>query len=290
MSIPTQCMIVSLSISRWYGFARDAQLGRDVATAHQADSDTANVSKRLMPSSALKDVNSSLTAVRNHFYKNTLPWRDNGDRLLTRKMYMEFVEEHEALRTKADAAIEKFITQDYPRELDRAEFRMGGIFNAEDYPSQNELRALYRVRLDFEPVGDASDFRVDMDQAHVDQIRQSIEQGVNARVATAMQEVWERLSKTLKHFHDRMADTDASFKRATVDNLREIAEVLPKLNVLDDPDLEAIRLDIEQHLAGYDAADLRSDPAKREAATTEAKRIMSTMNGFMSAFGEKSDA
>lgn len=285
MSIATECMVVSLSISRWYGFARDAQLGRDVATSHNADNDTTNVSKRLMPATALKDVNSSLTAIRSHFYESTLPWRDKGDRLLTRKMYMDFVEKHEDLKRKAVVAIEKFITEVYPRELDRAEFRMGDMFNPGDYPSQAELWDMYKVRLDFEPVGDASDFRVDMDQRHVDSIRESIERGVNERIASAMREVWGRLAKTLKHFHDRMADTDATFKKATVDNLREIAEILPKLNVLDDPDLEAIRQDIEQHLVDHDAADLRKDSVKRQEVTTEAKRIMDTMDGFMSAFG-----
>lgn len=289
MSIATDCMVVSLSISRWYGFARDPQLGRDVATANHADEDTTNVSKRLLPASALKDVNSSLTAVRNHFYENTLPWRDRGDRLLTRKMYMDFVEKHEALKAKADEAIRKFVEQDYAAALDKAEFRMGDMFKADDYPTQAELKDMYRIRMDFEPVGDASDFRVDMDQAHVDQIRESIERGINARVATAMQEVWARLSKTLTHFHDRMADTDATFKKATVENLREIAEVLPKLNVTDDPDLEAIRVDIERTLAGYDPAELRKDSAKRAEATTEAKRIMADMQGFMSAFGEQAD-
>jgi len=278
-------MIVDLSIGRWYGFARDAELGRSVALTHHADEDATNVNKRLMPSKVLRDVNSSLTTIRKHFHKNTLPWHDTGGRLLTRKLFATFIEEHEALVTKAEAAIEKFITVDYPVERDRAEFRMGEVFNPDDYPAQSELRGMYRVRLDFEPVGDAGDFRVDMDKKYVDHVRQSIERKVNDRIHGAMREVWDRLSKTLTHFHARMADEDSKFKRATIDNLREIVEVLPALNVLDDPDLESIRIDIMHHLADLDPVELRDDEDLRREVSGEAKRIMDTMDGFMAAFG-----
>jgi hypothetical protein len=285
MSITKECMIVNLSIGRWYGFARDSDLGRSVALTHHADEDATNVNKRLMPSKVLRDVNSTLTAIRNHFHKNTLPWHDAGGRLLTRKLFATFIEEHEALVKKAEVAIEKFITADYPTERDRAEFRMGDVFKSEDYPSQAELRTMYRVRLDFEPVGDASDFRVEMDQKHADSVRQSIERNVNNRIQTAMREVWDRLAKTLRHFHDRMADEDARFKRATIDNLREIIDVLPALNVLDDPDLESIRIDIMNHLSDLDPVELRDNEEMRREVSGEAKRIMDTMDGFMAAFG-----
>lgn len=289
MSITKDAMIVRLSISRWTGFARDEDLSCDVAQTANAEADTANVTKRLLPKTAMKDVNAALNAVRMHFYESTLPWHDKGDRLLTRKMYMPFVERHEELKAIADAAIDKFIFETYPRELDRAEFRMGSLFAAADYPDPHDLRGKYRMRLEFDVVEDASDFRVTMDQAHVDSIRASIEKGVQQRVRDAMRDVWDRLATTLNHFHDRMADTDAIFKKATVENLQEIVDILPNLNLTDDPDLEAIRQDIQQHLSGLDPIKLRKDVERRHAAASEAERIMSTMNGFMAATGGAQD-
>ena len=285
MSITTEAMIARLSISRWGGFARDAEQSAVVAQTNHAQSDTANVNKRLLPKTAMKDVNAALNAVRTHFYETTLPWHDKGDRLLTRKMYMAFVERHEELRAKANAEIDKFIFEIYPRELDRAEFRMGDLFDSSDYPAPRELRDKYAIRIEFDAVADANDFRVNMDQAHVDSIRANIEKNVQQRVNDAMKDVWDRLASTLGHFHDRMVTTDATFKRSTVDNLQEIVDILPKLNLTDDPDLEAIRQDIQHHLSGLDPAELRKDTDQREAVAGEAKRIMSTMSGFMNATG-----
>lgn len=286
MSITKECMIVNLSISRWYGFARDADLGRKVAEDHNADDDATNVSKRLMPRRVMSEVNASLSAIRTHFYDNTLPWHDRGGRLLTRKMFTTFIEQHEALVKKAEVAIDKFINDTYLREMDRAEFRMGDTFKITDYPTPEELRRLYGVQLDFEPVGDAGDFRVEMDQKYVDSIRHSIERNMSARIQTAMRDVWDRLAKTLRYFHERMADEDARFKASTIENLKEIVAVLPALNVLDDPDLEAVRLDIEAHLAGLDPKSVREDVDLRREVAGEAKRIMETMDGFMAAFGD----
>jgi len=289
MSISNECMVATLAISRWYGFARDEQAGKAVADAHHADSDAANVNKRLLPRSAMKDVTAALSAVRTHFYESTLPWRDGGGRLLTRKMYMPFIEKHESLVREARVEIDKFIDVTYPAALDRAEFRMGSLLNPNDYPSQAELRRKYRVHLDFEPVSSASDFRVRIDSDHADAIRANIERGLQERIAAAMREVWTRLATTLEHFHERMADTDAKFKQATVTNLQELVDLLPNLNVLDDPDLEAIRLDIAQKFSGLDAVTLRQDDGLRTQVATEAREIIDVMEGFMTATGGSSD-
>jgi predicted DNA-binding transcriptional regulator YafY len=79
--------------------------------------------------------------------------------------------------------------------------------------------------------------------------------------------------------------SDGVFRDSTVRNLEEIVDLLPGLNLLDDPDLEAMRLDVKARLAGYDPKDLRKDTAVRAEAAREANEIMERMAGFMSAFG-----
>jgi hypothetical protein len=104
------------------------------------------------------------------------------------------------------------------------------------------------------------------------------------RLGKAMQSVWTRLSDTLGHFAERMA-SDGIFKETTVKNLEEIVEILPELNVLNDPNLDKIAKEIRAAIVGYDAKDLRKNPEVRSIAASEAKRIMDDMKGFMTAFG-----
>jgi hypothetical protein len=97
--------------------------------------------------------------------------------------------------------------------------------------------------------------------------------------------VWKRLAETVGRFAERMANEDATFHASTVEKLEEIVELLPALNIMDDPNLEQMRRDIQGSLIGYDAKTLRKDKAARSVAATEAQKIMDTMKGFMTAFG-----
>ena len=102
----------------------------------------------------------------------------------------------------------------------------------------------------------------------------------------AMFSVWERLAEVLGHFTDKLS-SDASLRPAMINNLEEIVALLPDLNVLNDPDLEAIRQRIDDKLTGYDVKQFRDDKHTRKAVATEAQAIMEEMSGFMKAFGGK---
>jgi hypothetical protein len=87
MSITTKAMVLNLQVGLWSGHRLDKEATRKVTEDNNAESDAARVNKHLIPKPAFKDITATATAVRTHFYENTLPWKDNGDRLLTRGMY-----------------------------------------------------------------------------------------------------------------------------------------------------------------------------------------------------------
>lgn len=285
MSITNQCMTVNLQIGMWNAQRLDRAASAGVTTQAGADSDAARVNKHLISKEALKPVQSAANALRTHFYTKTLPWKDNGDRLLTRKMYVEFLEGHSSLLEKFNEAVEHFLTKDYPAARERASFRMGDLFNADDYPSANELRRRFYANLDVDAVTEAGDFRVALDDEHLDNIKSGIESAMAQRIAGAMGDVWSRLANVLGHFADKM-DSDGVFRNSTVTNLEELVAMLPALNVTEDPELERIRQEIEDHIIGYKPEELRKDQGVRDVAASEAKRIMDDMQGFMRAFGQ----
>lgn len=285
MSIVKEAMVCNLQLGMWLGYRLDREASRTITEQSNAAQDAARVNKHLVPKETLKPVQQAATAIRTHFYLKTLPWKDNGDRLLTRAMYMSFIEEHEKLVGGFEDAVETFLKIDYPQARDRAEFRMGALFDPNDYPGTTMLRRKFYVNLDIDAVTEAGDFRVTMEQHQLDAVRVSMERAMQARLGRAMQDVWARLGETLGHFADKMG-SDAIFRDSTVRNLEEIVDMLPGLNVLNDPELERIRQDIRASLIGYDPKDLRKDSGARSAAAQEAQRIMADMAGFMNAMKE----
>jgi hypothetical protein len=284
MSIVKECMVVNLQIGVWNGYKLDKEVSRRVTTDANADSDAARVNKHLVPKEALKQITTAMGAIRTHFYDNTLPWKDNGDRLLTRKMYQRFIEEHGRLAGEFNDAVSQFLDVGYPAARDRAAFRMGEMFKVGDYPEPAMLRHKFYVNLDIDAVTEAGDFRVNMDKSVVDNIRAEMQDAMQARLGKAMGEVWARLADTLGHFANKMAG-DEIFRDSTVNNLEEIVELLPDLNILNDANLESIRQEIKAAIIGYSPKELRKDATVRNVAATEAKRIMDNMAGFMKAFG-----
>lgn len=284
MSITTQSMVVNLQISMWTGHRLDKDASAKVTNDANAEQDAARVNKHLVPKEALKPIQQAATAVRLHFYENTLPWKDNGDRLLPRKLYMTFIAEHSRLLRRFDETVEHFIDETYPKACEQAAFRMGDLFKPNDYPKPEELRRRFGVTLDLDAVTEASDFRVVMEQEHLDEIRQNMQQALQQRIGRAMQDVWTRLADTLGHFTEKMS-TDSIFRDSTVKNLEELLDVLPGLNILDDPNIDAIAQQIREKLVGYDPNAIRKSPVIRGTLAQEAKTIMDQMTPFMNAFG-----
>jgi hypothetical protein len=277
-------MMVNLQIGIWKGYRLDRDASAKVTSDAGADADAARVNKHLVPKDSLKDIERAATAVREHFYRRTLPWKDNGDRLLTRLMFRDFIEDHEELVGTFKDAVETFITTSYPQAREKAAFRMGDLFDPNDYPAADSLRRRFYINLDIDGVTEANDFRVSLDAEHADEVRESMERAMHERIGRAMRDVWTRLSDVVGHFANKMG-SDEIFRDATVRNLEELVEILPGLNVLDDPDLAALADEIKAKLVGYDPKDLRKKPEVRSEAAQQAKEIMERMQGFMSAFG-----
>lgn len=285
MSITEKAMVLNLQIGIWQGHRLDKEASRKVVEEAGADADAARVNKHLVPKEALKAIGSASTAVRAHFYDKTLPWKDNGDRLLTRLMFQEFIEEHERLVSTFKENVEEFVTVGYPEARARAEFRMGDMFNAADYPPPESLRRRFYISMDIDPVTAVGDFRVEMADAELDKVRETMEAAMGARINRAMGDVWSRLNDVVGSFAERMGTEGAVFRDNTVTKLGELVDALPGLNVLDDPNLNAIAQEVKDKLAGRTPKELRNEPETRSQAAADAKEIMERMSGFMSAFG-----
>ena len=285
MNITQKCMIVNIQVGMWLAHKRDKVATEKAVRSAKAENDALSVNKHLVSKEDMKDISASQSAARTHFYERTLPWKDNGDRLLVREFYDDFIQQHSKLEAAFNKAADTFVRNRYPVIRDKAEFRMGETFNKADYPTPKEVRRKFYLKLDIDAISDADDFRVKMSKDTVEHIRSEISEAMEERVARALGGVWERLEETLAHFADRMKSSDTKFKVATIDSLRGLADELPALNFIGDKNLAKITERIQRKLLGFDADHIRQNPKVRRAVAKEAKNIMADMAGFMKAFG-----
>lgn len=285
MSILQNCFALNLQVGTWMGYKLDKNTTRKVVNDAGAASDAMRVNKHLIAKDVISPIQTARGALRLHFYKVTLPWKDNGDRLIPRQAYHEkFISEHGALREKFDQEVEVFFNTGYPRALEQAEFRMGSAFDPEDYPRESQLRKCFYVNLDIDAVSATYDWRLEKDA--------SVLQG---RVNKAIGGLWQKLAEPLERFANALEggseEREATVKKATVNNLREIVETLPLLNFTNDPELNKIKKQIEERITRYEPEDLRGKDKSetRAVVSAEAREILDQMQGFMRAMGSNGD-
>lgn len=274
MNISRECLILNLQIGTWQGYKLDRVTTAKVTSEAGAKADAARVNKHIISKEALTGITTADGRIRVHFYDATLPWKDNGDRLLPRKNFVKFIEQHEKLVGEHAAEVKTFLTDTYLSAKEQAEFRMGELYNEADYPTARELASKFYVKLDIDAVSRAYDYRLESNDAMI-----------QARVNSAIAMLWKRLAEPLEKFAERMNDSESKFRVNTIDNLREMVTLTKELNFTGDEQLEAIRVEIETKLAGYEADALRKDDKLRASVGDEASRILGEMQGFMNAFG-----
>lgn len=281
MNLSDRALLVQLSISQWTARKYDKKVTNEVASAHGTTSAAGRYNKSLLPMNDLLDrVHKKTTYIRTKFYENTLPWGMEGTQMLPTSNYLQFVNEFRKEKGEWQSLVNDFVSNYDQLRLD-AKRLLGSLYDDADYPDQHVLADKFKIDMAVFPVP-STDFRVSIASEELSRIQQDVERRVADAQSTAMKEVWDRLYDRVKHMAEKLADPKAIFRDTMVENTKELCALLPRLNFMDDPNLEALRQQVETTLLKHPEA-LRNDPDLRRDTAAEAKAIMDKMSVFMGA-------
>ena len=279
MNLSDRALLVQLSISQWTARKFDKKVTNDVANTHGVASSAGRYNKALLPMNDLLDrVHKKSTYIRTKFYENTLPWGMEGTMMLPSANYLNFVTDFRKEKNEWLYLVSDFKNH-YGQLLMDAQRLLGSMYNSADYPTEYELDKKFSIDMAMFPVP-ATDFRVQIASDELSRIQQDVEARVKNAQQQAMNEVWTRLYDRVKNMAEKLADPKAIFRDTLVDNLRDQCDMLTRLNFADDPNLEALRSEVESNLLKHPDA-LRNDPDLRRDKAAEAKAIMDKMSVFM---------
>jgi hypothetical protein len=279
MNLSDRALLVQLSVSQWTARKYDKKATQEVAISFSTTKDAGRYNKSLLPMNDYLDrVHKKTTHIRTKFYENTLPWGIEGTQMLPTSNYLQFMTDFRKEKGEWQHLVDDF-KDNYLQLKDDAKRVLGGLYNDADYPTMNEIDRKFHIDMAVFPVPTA-DFRVSIASDELTRIQQDVERRVADAQSTAMKEVWTRLFDRVKHMAEKLADPKAIFRDSMVENAQEICALLPRLNFMDDPQLEAMRQDVEAKLIKHPDA-LRNDPDLRRDTAAEAKAIMDKMKSFM---------
>lgn len=275
-----KAMLVRLSISQWTAKKYDKKATKEVLDNHSASADAGRFNKALVAQSAVKVISKIANEARTFHYANTLPWQDDGSRILPAANFSQYSGEMRKLRGKFEAIVSDFIDS-YPSLVADARYNLNGLFNEADYPDQSKIASKYGFEVDIMPMPEAADFRVDLADEELFRIRADIGAKVQSATDKAMTDLWDRLYQAVSHMSAKLGEPDAIFRNSLVENLVELCDLLPRLNVTGDRALETMRQKVESSLCQHHPDTLRDSAAARQETAKSADDILSAMAGFI---------
>lgn len=280
--IARAAMLVSLNIGMYSARKQDKTTQAEITEAKGSGSrKAASVYKNLFAECVELDaIGKFLTRVRNEHYRLTLPWDDDGKRMLPTKALIEY----RAFMGRAEAELGRLVGvfgDKYDTLVAAAAFQLGALFDRAEYPSRE--RAMKRFYLDvaMTPLPVSGDFRLDIEAEVQDDLVRDYEKRMDAKVQAANQEAWTRLHKVLSHMSERLETNDDGTKKifhdTTVTNAEQLCDLLTQLNITQDPALEKARASLEAALQGATPKDLRESQGSR---TIVKQRVDSILSAF----------
>jgi len=280
-SIHSRALLVWLTISTWSARKYDRKVSDEVNRQHNASSDAGRYNKFLLPGDAAsyKTLVTLAGSIRAQHYADTLAWSDEGWRLLPTANYLQYTATFRKRAQEFQNALDEFVA-DYPLLRDRARVKLNGLFRDEDYPSAQDIRQRFALNVEYAPVPADGDLRVDLSSDQIGEIETAISNRVERAVGIAVQDSWQRLYTVVGKISERLNTPDAIFRDSLIENAADLCDTLKRLNVTDDPDLEAMRVRVLRDLTRVSPETLRENKSARDKVAKSADQIMAAMASF----------
>lgn len=276
-SLKESATIVRLNISFWGGLRHDKEATKE-ATKHLGMKEkSGRFSKRLIAEERLSEIRKIKDAARKFHTDNTVAWDDNNGRLLKTKNHMTYVTRMQVFEDTYNDICDLF-EKDFPGLVEEAKIDLGPRFNGSDYPE--DIRSKFSFKVTFSPIATADDFRVQLKDSEIERIKAIAREEEQKSLKAAMDDVWRRLFEVVESLHERTSDKKAIFRDTLISNIKDICEILDRVNITNDPNLEAMRQEVANKFANIDPEALRTDQKFRKNVAQEADEIMAKMAAY----------
>lgn len=287
-----KAVLASLNISYWGARALDHGITDEVHDKHKAAHDSGRYTKRLVTREMLKPINVAMGAARTYHYLHTMPWLDTGARLLPSAFYLDYAKALGKLRREYESAVDTFCEpKAFNARLKQMEKLLGDLYDPRDYPTADQVRRSFRFDLVVMQCPDIEDFRIALGREEAAEVRADLEKRLDETLRGTQRDVAERITETIGRMAERLhaykpaakkgEKAEGTFRDSLVGNVRELADLLPALNIAEDKKLADVIGRIKRDLCTSEPDELRDSDAAREKVAKAADKILKDVSVFM---------
>jgi len=249
--ILTTAMLVELKSHFWTGHRRDRDVSATAAGQYRAiPYKSGFFNKRLVPEEALSRLSAIHRNARDQHNLHTLPWNNDGKRVLTRDNHSHYVSTIDPF-IEASNTETAVLTRELPHWIDQWRPVLGDMHRDSDYPTPEELQQKFGLSYHISSIPTGHHFLVALNGDR-DRIRHQIDEDTKQRLHDGATALYHRINDALAHLADRMGkDANGHYNRfydTTFEKLADIARVAPRLNIYNDHTLDDICAQIEHRI------------------------------------------
>ena len=308
LALSDRAMLAHVKLSYWSAGKQDQQLAEEVTINHNASSDSGSFRKYLIPRRHLAELHRVISAVRKVHKGLTLPWNDDGTRILTATGFQQYQEKMRRLELEFETRAKKFV-DNFPQIIKEARSHLGSMFDSSDYPDVKRLAKRFKFEMVIEPLPTSKDFRVKLSDEAAKEIAADIDRRTNERIEEAMGDVFKRVHTAVSHLGEKLKNyepiaekraaekesgkkdsklsrgkenqTKAVIQSTTVENLRDLIDTLPLLNLTDNPKLDELIEQLRDDFYEHNVDDYRTNRSLRKDTAKKADAILEQVAAYL---------
>lgn len=278
-TLHSSAVLISLKISVWNTKKKDKRASEKVEVDAGAMGKVGAYNKNIVPGfTALEDLGKFAADCRNWLTRSTVPWAFDGVNLVSTAVLWNGFDQELKDREKRFWDQVEIVLDEYANARQIAQFKLGSLFDANEYPTVDEVRGKFRFEYGYYPVPEAGDFRVDVHREGLSFLEEQFERERQKALGEAMATLWERVRKVVETLSNQLRVTKnekGKLYQSTLDTALELCSMMRDMNLTGDTKMEQVRRELYSVVNGMDLQDLKKDDGQRVAIKQEIDALLS---------------
>lgn len=191
-----RAVLVGLNISCWQGTRIDLGASDKTIKSYDASTNAGSFTKKLFPGSdRLKEISNMAGHMREWFRTVSLPWTD-GFRVIPSSRVFDISKLYQDQKSEFETLVTDFCSN-YVDEKHDAKIKLGRLYNEDDYPLPDLIRAQFSTEMNVLPVPDSSDFRTEIPKELVEEMSKRAREAEQDALKTNLRQVRDKVSTAL---------------------------------------------------------------------------------------------
>lgn len=272
-----KAMMVQLRISKPQMTKKDRGTTQQVAVDKKASESSVAVIKKLYPKHLLAPIISIENAARR-YVDSVTESRGVSLGLLPCKLFMKFHERIGEFRVQYQQAVTVFLNN-YANVMTQAQEGTGEMFNADEYPDVTALKEQFTFEVLYPTLDSANAITLQMEDEALAVYRAEVEKQTLDAARERNATLYKRLAVEVKRIHKQCSNPDGKIYDSLTGNLADLLEILPALNLNEDPEFNGLCM--EAALLVVNPVALRTIESVRENVASDAAEILKKMEGYL---------